>query len=62
MEGVHEHVLLLVNVPPKTTLAKVVNSLKGAATFAGFTPALRRRDLKRVVATLLLAVAVRRSA
>ena len=62
MEGEDEHVLLLVNVPPKTTLAKVVNSLKGAATFAGFTHALRRRDLKRVVATLLLAVAVRRSA
>lgn len=32
MDGEHDHVHLLVNYPPKVSLSKLVNSLKGASS------------------------------
>jgi putative transposase len=51
MDGEDDHVHLLVNYPPKITLCKLVNSLKGVSSrrLRQLHPSLRRRYWKGVL-------------
>jgi len=51
MQGEDDHVHLLVNFPPKASIAKLVNSLKGVSSrrLRQLHPGLRRRYRKGVL-------------